>query len=296
MPLDESKLAERALFPTILIAAEVSAEIVLLHVVVPLNIALILPEASFTHAEEEAERCLTAICTRFAAVGVTMATDVVVGSGAATAVINYAQENDVDLIAISSHGRSGLTRWRYGSVTARLLRQASYPVLVIPDQTGDEPFPFRRILVPLDGSEIAAQALEPATALALALSAELVLLRAVSLPLMALEPLATERSIEQIEAEACDKALAYLEQVKTSLTAAHDAPVKTEAITGSVADVIIDYAGEHDVDLIAMASHGRSGVLLWTYGSVTEKVLFGTDRAVMVVRRKSTPFLKEHWT
>ncbi|MAT99528.1 MAG: hypothetical protein CL608_20490 [Anaerolineaceae bacterium] len=296
LPLDGSPLAEQAMAPAIRMAVDMSAEIVLLHVVVPLDIDLVLPEASLPQATKEAERYLAAISARFAPAGVNMTTAVVVDFNTATAVINCAKENDVDLIVMSSHGRSGLTRWRYGSVTARLLRQATCPVLVIPDQTDNEPFAFRRILLPLDGSDMAAQALEPAVALAQALSAELVLLRAAPLPFMVEELMTPERRIEQIEAEVCAKALAYLEQIKASLTAEHNLPVKTAAIIGSAADVIIDYANEHDVDLIVMNSHGRSGILLWTYGSVTEKVILGTDRATMVVRRKSPAFLRKHWT
>ena len=296
LPLDGSPLAERALAPAIRMAVGMSAEIVLLHVVVPLDIDLVLPEASLPHAAEEAERYLAAVSARFAAAGVNMRTAVVVDFNTVTAVINCAEENEVDLIVMSSHGRSELTRWRYGSVSARLLRQASCPVLVIPGQPSNDPVTFRRILLPLDGSDMAAQALEPAVALAQALSAELILLRAVSLPYLAQELTAPEPSIAQIEADVRAKAVAYLEQVKTSLTTAHSISVKTVAKIGSAADVIIDYADEHDVDLIAMNSHGRSGILLWTYGSVTEKVLLGTDRAVMVVRRKSPAYLKENWT
>ncbi|MFZ1399277.1 MAG: universal stress protein [Candidatus Promineifilaceae bacterium] len=296
LPLDGSPLAERALAPAIRLAVGMSAEIVLLHVVVPLDIDFVLPEASLPQATEEAERHLAAVSARFATAGVNMTTAVVVDFNTATAVINCAEENDVDFIVMSSHGRSELTRWRYGSVTARLLRQATCPVLVIPDQTGDKPVAFRRILLPLDGSDMAAQALEPAVALAQAVSAELVLLRAVPLPFMAEELIAPERSIEQIEAEVRAKALAYLEQIKTSLTGAYDIPVKTAAIIGSAADVIIDYADEHEVDLIVMNSHGRSGILLWTYGSVTEKVLLGTDRATMIVRHHAPAYLQEHWT
>jgi len=106
VPLDESQLAEWALAPATRIATALSAEIVLLHVVVPLDIDLILPEASLIHAEEEAETYLAAIRTRLADAGVNMKTDVVVGPEAAMAVIKYAQENDVDLIVMSSHGRS----------------------------------------------------------------------------------------------------------------------------------------------------------------------------------------------
>ncbi|MCA9896958.1 MAG: universal stress protein [Ardenticatenaceae bacterium] len=296
LPLDGSPLAERALAPAMCMAAGMSAEIVLLHVVVPLDIDLVLPEASLPHAAEEAGRYLAAVCARFATDGVNMTSAVVVDFNTATAVINYAEENEVDLIVMSSHGRSELTRWRYGSVSARLLRQATCPVLVIPGQPSNEPDTFRRILLPLDGSDMAAQALESAVALAHALSAELILLRAVALPYLAQELTTPERSIAQIEANVRAKAVAYLEQIKASLTTAHDISVKTVAIIGSAADVIIDYADEQDVDLIVMNSHGRSGILLWTYGSVTEKVLLGTDQAVMVVRRKSPAYLKENWT
>ena len=117
LPLDGSPLAERALAPAMCMAAGMSAEIVLLHVVVPLDIDLVLPEASLPHAAEEAGRYLAAVCARFATDGVNMTSAVVVDFNTATAVINYAEENEVDLIVMSSHGRSELTRWRYGSAS-----------------------------------------------------------------------------------------------------------------------------------------------------------------------------------
>ncbi|MGB3713290.1 MAG: universal stress protein [Candidatus Promineifilaceae bacterium] len=284
VPLDQSELAERALTPALHIAEGMSAEIVLLHVVVPLELDLVLYESSLRHGEEMAEAYLAFIRTRFVDAQPDMTAKVIVSSVVPTAVINYAQGSDVDLIVMSSHGRSGLSRWRYGSVAAKVLRQAPCAMLVIPAETETELFTFGRILVPLDGSEMAEQALEPAMAIARAAAAELVLLRVVALPYIAVEFLSTERNIEQIEAEASREASAYLQHLKESLAGEHHILIRTETIIGPAADAISDYVNENNVDIIVMSSHGRSGILLWTYGSVAEKVLLGTDCATMIIR------------
>lgn len=231
-----------------------------------------------------AEAYLAFIRTRFVDAQPDMTAKVIVSSVVPTAVINYAQGSDVDLIVMSSHGRSGLSRWRYGSVAAKVLRQAPCAMLVIPAETETELFTFGRILVPLDGSEMAEQALEPAMAIARAAAAELVLLRVVALPYIAVEFLSTERNIEQIEAEASREASAYLQHLKESLAGEHHILIRTETIIGPAADAISDYVNENNVDIIVMSSHGRSGILLWTYGSVAEKVLLGTDCATMIIR------------
>ena len=261
IPLDESQLAEQALNPILNRSKEMSVEIILLHVIVPTDIDLMLPEAWLSLAEEEAETYLAAVSTRFANNGVKLRTAVVVNFNVSTTIIDYAQDNDVDLIVMSRRGRSGSTRWRFGSVTARLLRQATCPVLVVPEQSRDKPLAFHHILVPLDGSALAATALDPAAILAQVMSAKLVLLRVVSLPYRALELATTSPHIEELEATACTKAVTYLNQIKPSLTETYGISIETAAIIGLAADVIVDYADDQDVDLIAMSSHGYSDTL-----------------------------------
>jgi nucleotide-binding universal stress UspA family protein len=77
--------------------------------------------------------------------------------------------------------------------------------------------------------------------------------------------------------------LSYLNEISKKLKA-QETPVSMEVARGSPADQILDYAETHEMDLIAMSTHGRSGVGRWVFGSVTDKVLHSGDMAVLVVR------------
>jgi nucleotide-binding universal stress UspA family protein len=149
-------------------------------------------------------------------------------------------------------------------------------------------FQNRKILVPLDGSQLAERVLEPALALAEAVQSDVVLLRIVP----GREPLPESMtpSGEQVESalgavvnqERVD-AEAYLQRVYG------DQPNQrlffdVQSTEGDVADAIISYADEHNIDLITMSSHGRSGIGRWLHGSVAEKVLRGANCATLIVR------------
>ena len=77
----------------------------------------------------------------------------------------------------------------------------------------------------------------------------------------------------------------YLHNAQVSL-ADSCVSIQTAVVAGSVAETIIDYADEHQVDLIVMASHGRSGLSRWLYGSIAEKVLHGANCATLVIPKK----------
>lgn len=135
---------------------------------------------------------------------------------------------------------------------------------------------YQRILVTLDGSELAERALEPAAMLARTTGAELVLLRVTVpiylwAPFMDIEPdldVARDRHLQQTEA--------YLQEVAERLRSRYeDLPIETVVLQGPVAETIVDYATHERVDLIVISSHGRSGISRWVYGSVAEKVLQG---------------------
>jgi nucleotide-binding universal stress UspA family protein len=89
--------------------------------------------------------------------------------------------------------------------------------------------------------------------------------------------------LAQIEKQEAREQRVYLEQVRASLTPDHQ-PVAVAQVTGAPAEEIVAYAEGHAIDLIVLASHGRSGLERWAFGSVAEKVLRGAPCTVLVVR------------
>ncbi|MCL7455053.1 MAG: universal stress protein [Anaerolineae bacterium] len=142
---------------------------------------------------------------------------------------------------------------------------------------------FERILVPLDGSEFAEMALEPALAIARAMGSELVLFR-VAQPIPRTQALAEMPDVyNDVVAATHREAEDYLRQIQAGLP---DDNIVIEYRPGElgIARQILDYSLEHGVDLIVISSHGYTGVKRWAYGSITEKVLHGSGCATLVVR------------
>jgi nucleotide-binding universal stress UspA family protein len=142
---------------------------------------------------------------------------------------------------------------------------------------------FRRILVPLDGSELAERALEPALMIARAVSAEVVLFRVA-------EPISRTRELARMPdlyhdfiTAAHREADAYLRSLHEGLSYAR-LSIQSRSAADGVARQILDFVAESDVDLIVMSSHGRSGVSRWVHGSVAEKVLSGASCAILLIR------------
>lgn len=139
---------------------------------------------------------------------------------------------------------------------------------------------YRRLLVPLDGSPLAETALPHASHIASTAGAELHLLR-VTVPVF----------VETPDGQGCrvhedgDRAEAerYLREWRDRLSAG-SMRVISEVLGGNVAEVITDYTAATGTDLIVMSTHGRTGVRLWAYGSVAEKVLRAASCSVLVVR------------
>jgi len=162
--------------------------------------------------------------------------------------------------------------------------------------------PYKKILVPLDGSELAAQALPHAEEIARGLGAKLVLYQVVEATAgFVVAPTGTTAGgpgvsvgvgrvgINIMEGEderhirAMDEAQAYLERLAASL---HHRRINAEVDinAGDPAHYIVDYAAANAIDLIVMSTHGRTGVGRWVYGSVATKVLQAAPCAVLMVR------------
>ena len=290
VPLDGSELAERALPVAASLLPATGGEMILLTVPAlhPVSRASyggymwLYPDQANRFSREQALAYLASISRRCEREGVTFRHEVISGDPAGV-IVDQAARLGADAIVMTTRGYSGLTRWTLGSVSEKVMRGATSPVVVV-----REPRPLRRILVPLDGSEHGERALPHAFWLARENNARLTLLYVVE-PFIALTPstLGWEHVAMQIDETATEKlaqqATAYLENVATRYSTL-DFEAEPVVLHGPTAETILQYAEESGADLIAMATHGRTGLRRWVYGSVTEKVLRGVHSSLLVVR------------
>jgi nucleotide-binding universal stress UspA family protein len=205
-----------------------------------------------------------------------------------SSIVEYAAQNPAAIIAMATHGRSGLNRWLLGSVAEKVLRSTSNPLLLIrsmPTAVTEQQVSIQSIMVPLDGSALAESVLPPVSKLAKKLYAEMVLFRAYNIPPGFYEAgggfaIDLDRLLAQTEADV----LTYLEEKKAALKKAGVGSVTIASRQGYDADEIINYAGNRPDRLIAMCSHGRSGVRRWAVGSVAETVVRHCSSPVLVFR------------
>lgn len=141
---------------------------------------------------------------------------------------------------------------------------------------------YRRLLVPLDGSSLAEEALPHALNLARRFGSELVLLRVIISPYAIVAPDLVLAGTDPNLPELNQQAQQYLDSVATQLPGAESA--RTIVCEGPVAEAILEHAAALDVDLIIMSTHGRGGVSRWVYGSVAERVLQGSVCPVLLIR------------
>jgi len=303
VPLDGSQLAE-AVFPYAKeLAGRLNIDVTLLYVCsralsefVPMHQAYVKQATENVGRQIQEVQKKTGI--RPAAKPVTVRGEVVVGSPPEE-ILRYADENQVDLILMATHGRSGMRRWVMGNVADKVLRAAKTPVLLvrsgIPDETPYDQWPKRTILVPLDGSELAEKVLPHVEALAKQGGTELVdvVLIRVCEPLAVPSYYAPEVAepttinwgefIQEDTIKSKRVAEEYLAGVEKRLKASHIS-VRSEVLGGKAGDEIADYANKHPFNLIVMATHGRSGLSRWVYGSVADNVLQGVCSPILLIR------------
>ena len=289
VPLDRSTIAEQALTTARALAKRGNAKLVLLNVSQP-EVVLIEPMGSYPipamsrdNLEKASRDYLKAIAGAPEQIGIE--TSVVVEWGdPASAIIDVALREEVDLIVMSTHGRSGLQRWVLGSITERVLRHA--PVAVLALQSGDLPEEF---MLTLDGSSLSELAIEPTLALAKLLDAKVTFASVQDMReqpdydlVNAINPV-DDGLAERVIVEWYDRAHTYIKSMVTKYKS-HGLELKGAVIEATPADGILTLAEKHNADLIAMTTHGRSGISRWRYGSVTEKILRSANRDMFIIR------------
>ena len=144
-------------------------------------------------------------------------------------------------------------------------------------------FKFKRIMIPLDGSELAEAAVGPALAIASSMGAEVVLFR-VAQPVPRTQKLAEMPDVyNDVVAATYREAEDYLKDLKERL-AYEQISIEYRPAAEGIARQILDFAAQHDVDLIVLSSHGRTGVGRWIHGNVAQKVLTGCTCSTLIVR------------
>jgi nucleotide-binding universal stress UspA family protein len=284
-PLDGSPLAERVLPFALGLARATGARLLLLRAAQARPRPGGDPRADALDALGEAETYLDGVARRLDAPDLTVDTAAPYGD-AAQAVVDEAARRRVDLIAMSTHGRSGVGRWLFGSVADHVLRHAAAPVLLVPTAAVCR-WPAdaaRRILVPLDGSALAPAALGPAADLARLLDGELLLTQVVVPPQYAMQVAAEPYVLPDVDEEAeLAAARRDLEAAAEPLRRAGLA-VATQALVGWPATEIAATARAGGAALIAMATHGRGGLARLALGSVAVGTLQQAGVPVLLVR------------
>ena len=295
IPLDGSKLAENVLPYARALAGAMDLRIELLSVVDTMDFARTTHaghvrdfDPIIEAAVREGGQYLENVARSFT--GITVDNCVVEQGQADQIIIEKAAGDKETLIGMATRGRSGIHRWLMGSVAEKVLRGATNPLLLVrgnEEGKSDGVANLKSIIVPLDGSKVAETVLPRAIELAKKLRLEIVLTRAYQIPLSSAYARADAPYIPNSDAllnVVREEAGAYLEAKVNELKQNGIEKVSSILLVGSGADEIIDLARSTPDNLIAMCTHGRSGVKRWALGSVTEKVVRHSGDPVLVVR------------
>lgn len=211
--------------------------------------------------------------------GLSPRTEVVQGNPAPT-IAEYAERYDHDLVVLPTHGREGVSRYLLGSVTEKVVRLSSVPVLTARMQPDEQlAFPYENVLLPTDGSSAAIRAAEHGLSLAAALDATVHALAVVESPSLGVDVRSTvpDEASEDAATEAIDDLVAEADSYDIE-------PINRHLEHGSPVEVILDCIESHDIDAVVMGTTGRRGTDRILLGSVTEKTVRSAPVPVITVR------------
>jgi nucleotide-binding universal stress UspA family protein len=207
---------------------------------------------------------------------------------AATRILEYAQNENVDLIILSSHGVSGLTSWNISSVVQKTVNRVHTPTMIVrayqalPDDVTE--VEYKRLLVPLDGSHRAECVLPMASRLAEYHKAELILAHVVRKPEVPRRGPPSEEDIalaQQLIERNRKEAERYLKQIKRRFPG----ELKTHLFVGEdVADALHNLVDREKPDLVLMSAHGYSGSRQWPYGSLALNFIAYGETTLIIVQ------------
>jgi len=283
VPLDGSKIAEQVFPYVISIAKAFSSEVVAVSVCEPDNSDSGHACHLYINGQVDLLKDKLATATNV------KVSSVILSGKAAEQILDYAENNDVNLILMASHGRSGFGPWSLGSTVDKVLHKVNRPLMIIrAKEKAKEPSAaelFKQILSPVDGTESCEVVLPYLTAMNQKMNSQVTLLQVLAEG----KHVHTVGGIDFVYFKDHDmsstkiKAQEYLQEKIQQL----DIPArakKSEIKYGDPAQEIIKYAKGNKTPFIALSTHGHTGIERWAYGSVTYKVLqTAADKSFLLI-------------
>lgn len=206
-------------------------------------------------------------------------------------IVKYANKNKMDLIVMATHGYTRAKQWLFGSVTQKVLYGTEIPVLLIKSKSPEVSGEFNRILVPVDGSPFSEATLPYVEELTRKTNKEILLLHICEPPVV---PSYGSHPINPTWKKYRDDMWGETEKLSTNYLNKTMAAMKKKGIkvksrvikaqSGEVAKTIMQISKEENIDLIVIATQGRTGVSRWVYGSVANRIVGEFSQPILLIR------------
>lgn len=292
VPLDGSSLAESVLPHINAMLHRSGAEVILLHVLEqdsPSDQSRPVDPLSWRFRHIEAKSYLEEVSNRLQEAGLTASIEPILLEGqAAERIVKFAHERGVDLIALSSHGRTGLSRWNVSSVVQKIILHAQTSIFLARAYQADQPvlsdLRYQHILVPLDGSQRAECVLPILGVLSQEHESEILLSHVVAypemprrVPLIPEEKEVSQRVVEFNQAEATR----YFDRLKSRIAG----NVQTRVIVSeNVAATLHNLVADERIDLVVLSAHGYSAMRQYPYGSVSMSFIANGTTPLLIIQ------------
>ena len=289
VPLDQSPIAECVLPHLVAFSQIYDAHVTLIHVMecpTAANRLQPIDPLSWQLCKSEAEAYLNDVVKRLSGAGLEAEPILLEGQPAQT-IIEYAQSNAINLIMMSSHGRTGMSRWNVNSVVRKIIQESLISSVVIraynPVVDKLEGLQYRRIFVPLDGSLRSECVLPTAATLTETYQASLLLAHVVVKPEMPRQTPLNQDDLDLIQRFVDRNLRAANNYFKRLLARLGVDFVPRLLVSENIAISLHQLVEDEAVDLVVISAHGYSGHAKWPYGSLTTSFIeYGTTPLLIV--------------
>ena len=289
LPMDRSSVAECVLPHAVAIARAFESQVTLVHVMgssQPGHWRRAMDPLNWGIRKAEAEGYLGDLTVRLRKAALPAEKQILEGD-AAERIVEFSRKTDTPLVMISSHGQSGLSGWNVSSVVLKVIMRACTSIMIVrayqPTPTEMTSLRYRRILIPIDGSQRAECVLPVARNLARFHEAQILLAHIVKRPEMPRRTPPTSEDVEladRLVERNRTEAVQYLDDLRSQLSG--DVQVRV-LVSDHIAVTLHELVEQEAIDLVVLSAHGHSGLTRWPYGSVVMSfITFGTTPLLIV--------------